>query len=324
MASEVGLYRSNSESSGEGFHRSQLEAEQEQEIVDRAVASGDGSSPSDSGNGEDPADTGEVTGSRSKSVVDDAVRRRWRKFTFMIAAVPVIASSVLLGVFATTGRGDTAKAELNGFDLGTTSSPVEGATSSPSVLAVAVGSSPAPSALAKDPPSTISPSTMSQSSSSRFSPLPTTAPYILPTISPITTPTVFPVPPPPEMECISFGYCEDDKMCCSGICKIDDKSDETTCQKVKTDAPTYAPISEISDDAPKPEGAPKPGDSSKPDDSPKPEDNCKELEGDHCNDKKVCCEGLTCIEKACVVSRRFIQDTPPNRLRRGRAEGESG
>ena len=310
MALEGGLYRSDSVSSEEGFQRSPLEAEQEQDIVDMVVVNGDGSTQSVSRTGEDPTNSDEVTGSRSKSVLDDAVRQRRRKVLFMVALVPVIVSAALLGVFSTTERGDTATAEFNETDLGKLSSPMEGATSSPAffIAVIVAAPSPAPSAFAKVPPSTISPSRLSELSSSRFSPPPTTAPYDLPTISPITTSTLSPSPPPSETACTPFGYCEDDMACCSGICKIDDRFGENVCKEAKEDA-------QNPEDDQKPGDAQKPEDDQKPGDALKPEDDCNALEGDKCDDKMmVCCEGVTCIEKVCVFTRRFTIEPPPNRL----------
>ncbi len=317
MALEGGLYRSDSVSSEEGFHRSPLEAEQEQDIVDMVVVNGDGSTQSVSRTGEDPTNSDEVTGSRSKSVLDDAVRQRRRKVLFMVALVPVIVSAALLGVFSTTERGDTATAEFNETDLGKLSSPMEGATSSPAffIAVIVAAPSPAPSAFAKVPPSTISPSRLSELSSSRFSPPPTTAPYDLPTISPITTSTLSPSPPPSETACTPFGYCEDDMACCSGICKIDDRFGENVCKEAKEDA-------QNPEDDQKPGDAQKPEDDQKPGDALKPEDDCNALEGDKCDDKIVCCEGVTCIEKVCVFTRRFTIEPPPNRLRK--VEGRIG
>ena len=90
--------------------------------------------------------------------------------------------------------------------------------------------------------------------------------------------------------------------CCSGICKIDDRFGDNVCKKTNEDAHN-------------PEDDQKPEDTQKPEDAIKPEDDCK-VEGDKCDDKMVCCEGITCIEKACVVIRRFTKVPPPNRLRK--------
>jgi hypothetical protein len=195
-------------SSIDGFITRILDVEQDQmvveEVVDKPVVVDVESTHSYESVG-DPAASDERTGSRSNPNVDEAAGRRRRKYQFVvIALIPLVAASALLGTFMSKEMGDTKVSESSAIERGTTSSPS-------SVIATEVGPSPAPKAMVGHLASTIEPSWIPPSSSS-----PST-----PSLTPTSSSTA----------CISSGPCHNYVICCSGICIKDENFDEMVCKE---------------------------------------------------------------------------------------------